>query len=336
MTIKNLLSRLFGNASPAGTVATESKSSEVTTNAVMASVNPEQIEAEFYEVLFDSPIQESSLSLPQRLVVDVVKARLSDPDQRFRAVPQLPSVIPRLLRSLRDPEASIKDYVAIVDKDPNLSASVLRLANSAYFNRSQIRISSIERAVVKLGVDGLRSVLSAAVMQPILQRNSPYFQNFGLKLWRHSLCCAVACEVLAKDRGLEPFKVYMLGLAHDIGKTTVFSELCKEFKLNTADDRPGCQVFVPLISEFSAQLSAWIGRDWDLPMDLCSALDQQVGQVDAEGMEPYAKLLFQANLACEFYASGGHEKQREADNVCSALNLPTNLFKSLDTIAVEI
>ena len=302
----------------------------------LVGFKPENLETAFFEALFDSPIEDQFLSLPQKLMVGVVKDKLSDPDQRCKSVPQLPAIIPRLMRSLRDPESSARDYVTIIDKDPSLSAAVLRLANSAYFNHTDSRITNIERAVVKLGVEGLRAVLSAAVMQPIIQRSSPYYREFGQKLWQHSLCCAVTCEILAKRRGLEPFKVYLLGLSHDVGKITIFSELCKEFRLNSATDKPGCQVFVPLISEFSSQLSAWIARDWDLPMDVCTALDQQLDVSKAKPVGIHARVLWRANLACEFFAAGGHKDVTASAKLIRELDLPTDIFVSLASLAEPI
>jgi len=301
-----------------------------------ASIDLGLLESQFYEVLFDSPIEDAELNVPQKLVLDAVKFTLSDPDQRSNCVPQLPAVIPRLMRSLRDAGTSGKDYINIINKDPVLSAAVVRLANSAYYNHSAVHIESIDRAVIKLGVDGLRSVLSAAVMQPIIQRNSPYFNQFGLKLWQHSLCCAVTCELLASREALEPYKAYLLGLAHDLGKITIFSELCKQFKLNSPDDRPGCKVFVPLIKDYSNQLSARIAQDWDLPNNLCLALNQQVLIGEGKPVGDYARILYRANLACEFYAAGGHEHPENAANMIAELDLPADLFQTLGSLAVEI
>lgn len=338
MSLSSILKGLFGRDKAPEFIVEHEESSSSAPMAVAppAGIDLSVLEARFYEALFDSPIDDVELNVPQKLVLGAVKSTLSDPDQRSKCVPQLPAVIPRLLRSLRDPETSGKDYVNIINKDPVLSASVIRLANSAYYNHTSLHIESIDRAVVKLGVDGLRSVLSAAVMQPIIQRNSPYFNQFGRKLWQHSLCCAVACELLAARQGLEPFKAYLLGLAHDIGKITIFSELCKQFKLNSPTDRPGCKVFVPLIKDYSSQLSARIAQDWDLPNNLCLALSQQLIIGGGAAVGDYARILYRANLACEFYASGGHEHPTKTAKIIAELDLPADLFQTLESLAVEV
>lgn len=301
-------------------------------------------ETQFYQAMFDLDAASAmvttlnQLSLPQKLVVDVVRGSLAERDHRLKAVPRLPTVIPRLLRSLRDPDASARTYVDIINKDPALSAAVLKLANSAYFNPTNKKIENIEFAVVKLGIEGLRVVLSAAVMQPLVQRKTDYFNHFGSRLWEHTLSVAVACETLAAVRGFEPYKAYLLGLTHDIGKITLFSELSKQFRLNPNSNKPKPEAFLPLLKERSASLSAAIAMDWDLPKEICSALQQQVDIENGKLISPYAHLLFQANLACEAHAVTKHciEHSIDLETLAEQLSIPATLFADLDCLSVQV
>ena len=303
-----------------------------------------QAQAQFYQAMFDLDAASAlayslnALSLPQKLVVDVARSALSEKDYRLKAVPRLPTIIPKLLRSLRDPEASARNYVEIINKDPALSAAVLKLANSVYFNPTTKRIDNIEFAVVKLGIEGLRAVLSAAVMQPLVQRKSDYFSHFGLRLWEHTLSVAVACETLAAVRGFEPYKAYLLGLTHDIGKITLFSELSKQFRQNPTSTAPPAEAFLPLLKERSASLSSAIAMDWELPKEICSALQQQVDIEHGRQVGPYAHLLFQANLACEAYAVTKHCVEHSIDlkALSRQLSLPETLFADLDCLSVQV
>jgi len=300
----------------------------------------------FYRSLFGKAETVETLSLPQKLILDVVTQDMANRDKRLKAVPRLPSVIPKLMRTLRDEKSSSKDYVKIINKDPAMTAAVLKLANSVYFNPIVKRITDIDFAVVKLGIEGLRTVLSAAVMQPIIERKSPYFSNFGHKLWEHSLSCAVACEIIARQRGLEPYKAYLLGLMHDMGKITLFSELCSQFKINSHQmDKvlPSYATFAPLMETLSPELSYTIAKDWELPEEICPALQQQIDISPGESVGAYAHLLFQANLACEMYFTlkESAEEDREiltlaAQKALTEMSIPKNLFKQLDSIDQEV
>jgi len=284
-----------------------------------------------YRFLFPSN-NTNSLTLPQKLVVDMVKTSLQKQEYRNKAVPRLPSVIPRLLRSLKDPDSSAKDYVTIIDKDPVMSASVLKLANSVFFNPVNTRIDELETAVVKLGIDGLRLVLSAAVMQPIIQRESAYFSQAGQKIWRHSLSCAVACEIIAAYRRQEAFKVYVMGLVHDIGKITLFSELCKQFELNKETLKPGYNAFAPVMKLLSSALSFWIAKDWDLPKDICKAIAEQVSLTQGSKISPFGHILYQANIVAECHTSLRKQNKALAEQVVSTLELPADIFNKLDLL----
>lgn len=265
----------------------------------------------------------------------MVKTSLQKVEVRNKAVPRLPAVIPRLLRSLRDPESSAKDYVDIINKDPVMSASVLKLANSVFFNPIGARINELEPAVVKLGINGLRLVLSAAVMQPIVQRESAYFSQTGQKMWHHSLACAVACELIAEHREQERFKVYVMGLVHDIGKITVFSELCKQFKLNSEDVKPGHNAFTPLMKILSPAVSFWIAKDWELPKEICKAIAEQVNIKPGNKISPFGHILYQANMVAECHATLLKQNENLAITILRDLNLPENLYQKLDMLTRE-
>lgn len=288
----------------------------------------------FYRFLFAGS-HERPLTVPQKLVMDVVRDNFSKKEQRIYAVPRLPSVIPKLLRSLRDPDSSAKDYVAIVNKDPAMSAAVLKLANSVYFNPVGSYIGDIERAIVKLGSDGLRSVLSAAVMQPIIQRESPYFSQTGQRLWMHSLNTAVACELIGQHRGMERFKVYLMGLVHDVGKITLFSELCKQYQLN-GDEEPGQNAFIPPMHRLSGQLSCAIAKDWQLPEEIITALQEQIEAVPGKAVSQYGQLLYQANVACEAYAYTPLHKRSRLTPIATDLGLPKDLFVKLQEVSTQL
>ncbi len=279
---------------------------------------------------------ENRLTVPQKLVLDVVKTSLQKKEVRQKAVPRLPSVIPKLLRSLRDPDSSATHYVEIINKDAVMSAAVLKLANSVYFNPIGRRIEEIDQAVVKLGIDGLRSVLSAAVMQPIIQKDSPYFSQSGQKMWLHSLNCAVACELIAEHRKAEKFKVYLMGLVHDVGKTTIFSELCKQFKINGENVSPGYNAFVPLMKILGPAVSYWIAKDWDLPKPICTALAEQTNIQAGTKVSEYGLLLCHANLVAEAQVTLRNQNEHLSKKILTQLELPEDIYDKLDQLTAEL
>lgn len=313
------------------------------TNARQAKpTNTERSEAldlgrDFHQQIFMSDtLHTNKLTVPETLVLQVVEDNLKSQDYRLKAVPRLPSVVPQLLQSLRDPDSCATQYVDIIKQDPVIASAVLKLANSVYFNPSSSSIDSFQRAVVTLGLEGLRSLLSAAVMQPIIQCKSTYFVQFGKKLWDHSLCCAVCCQISSTQHGVDPFKAYLMGLVHDIGKITIFTQLAQQFKLN-AEQQPPAHAFVKLMDKTDLELSYCIAKDWGFPEDILQGLKDQKHKQQSNKMSKEGKLLFLSNQVCEIYFlyKTGRYNEQEANSLLEQLPVPTELFEQLDSLYIQ-
>jgi len=293
---------------------------------------------QFYQAMLGQKDDGASISQQQKLIIQHVEKHLKHSETRIKSVPRLPTIIPKLLQSLRNPDSSANDYVNIVNKDPSLSTAVMKLANSARYSPSGNTVETIDAAVVKLGIEGLRSVLSLTVMQPLIQRRSFYYSDFGHNIWKHSVCCAMACEIIAKQRGLEPFKAYLSGLVHDIGKITIFNELSNQFQKHQEGDPPSYATFTELMSSLSKPLSHQIAEDWSLPEEICESLKEQDGFSQADSTNPYALTLFHANLACEIYAvTQSDDSQQDALlQIVQQMDVPENLFETLDAYCADL
>lgn len=294
-------------------------------------------EKQFYSTLIPTETDPLPPALKKQ-ILKKLKTTLESRKKREVAIPRLPSVIPKLLQSLRDPDASAKDFVQIINKDPALSGSVLKLASSAYFNPLGSQVSSIENAVVKLGLEGLRTVLSTIIMQPVIRPKSNHHAELSLKLWAHSIQCAVACEIIAKHNQLEPFKAYLMGLVHDIGKITIFNQIGIQLSTLEENTEYGYSVFTPLIQNSSAPLSATIAKDWNLPNEILIALREQSKLAEGSSPSAYGYVLFQANLICEIHAiaSEATEQKDQATEAVEQMGLPESIFEKLDSITADL
>lgn len=323
-----------------GALFSRKKSTRETPHQPIKSHATEQTEQntltdeEFYRQLLPEDSRSNKqehLSVPQNLALKIIEEQLFNKASRQSVIPRLPAVIPQLIRSLKNPNASSKDYSDIIRKDPTMSAGVLKLANSVYFNPANNPASNLDAATVKLGIEGLRSVLSTVVMQPVIQQKSPYFKKFGQKIWQHSIATAITCELLAKNRGIDLYKAYLLGLTHNIGKITIFSEICQQMKTLSGDNTIGRCAFIPLLEEKSDLLSWEIAKDWQLPDEIISAFKQQANLQNTQNTGPFALLLAEGKNTSKNYLAykyGAQEKATEQE--LKQLGLPGNLYELLD------
>lgn len=134
-------------------------------------------------------------------------------------IPSAPQLLPRLLDLLVGEHTDVRDLEEITRRDPGLTTSILRLANSPFFSRSAAKCETITEACLRLGSREIYRLASSAMLtrwftQPV--------RGYGWKpgdLCRHSVAVAVASELLAEEtRWATPEVAYTAGLTHDVGK----------------------------------------------------------------------------------------------------------------------
>ena len=177
--------------------------------------------------------------------------------------------------SVTDPEASTRSLSRLVELDPALSATVLRMANSPYFGVSG-RVGGARQAVVMLGV---KSVGSLAVSRTASLVFSEDETTAPAGYWTHSIATAVACAVIAPYAGVADDEAFTAGLLHDIGSLVLHSH----------DDATESESSADHVA-FSAEMLA----RWGLPRPTISAI--RLLTVDPSLVhEPLARVLLAAH-----------------------------------------
>lgn len=280
----------------------------------------------YREAVFDGSVE--SLSVPERLVAQTITQQVRDVSLRRSAVPRLPAIIPLLLQQLRDPNSSARDYVTVIRQDPVVAAAVLKIANSVYFNPYGKKIENFEHAVATLGIEGIRLVLSTAVLQPIVRgQNSKLPQ----RIWDHSLACAVCCQQLAQRAHVDSFKAYLLGLVHDVGVITLFNQLQLRSAEFLGTQPPTSALLRQLVDEIAQPLTYWIAQDWKLPAEIVRALAAQSESIGNK--EPALNgILRIANCISEAYLLMRMEvmTRETLEELIAQLSCPPGLLQQLD------
>ena len=87
----------------------------------------------------------------------------------------LPQTLAAVLKVVDDPDAGAKEIANIISTDVSLTTLVLKMVNSAYYNRSR-RVSKISEAVTVMGINSLKvlalssSVFSLVGGQDLMER----------------------------------------------------------------------------------------------------------------------------------------------------------------------
>ena len=132
-----------------------------------------------------------------------------------------------MVRTL-DLETNSRDLVRIILKDVGLASQILRVANSATYNRSGRSIMSIAHAMVMLGWDRVRSLVSTVRFIEHFAERSPGLRELMLL----SVLSAVHSRDLALAIGYpQPEEAYLCGLFRNLGEVLIACHYPMEYSM---------------------------------------------------------------------------------------------------------
>jgi putative nucleotidyltransferase with HDIG domain len=190
-----------------------------------------------------------------------------------RNLPTLPSVLGKILSTAANPEASAMDLGKHIAGDQSLSATILKVVNSAYYGFYR-QITSVTQAIVMLGFMEVRNLaLTATAFKTLNASNSDFNRQ---QLWHHALATAIVGERCTKLLGMRTSGSFEAGLLHDIGKVVLDLIYPDEFQeaAHAAHERE-CLIFEIEREMFGldhAEVGAILGEHWNLPPSVVEAI----------------------------------------------------------------
>jgi HD-like signal output (HDOD) protein len=238
----------------------------------------EDINAQFSAWLFArSDYADLQTSRAEQAVLETLDQILASPQAGTQLVRRMPGVIPQLLQSLRTTDFSGAELARKISHDVVLVAEVIRLANSSLYAKED-PITSIEHAVLVLGQNGLRHLITSVAFRPIIDLKSGRFNGLvAPRIGRHSEQCAIAARLLAQQAGVNGFDAFLAGLIQNVGLMVALRVMDQDA---AANESIGSTAFCNALIPKARRLSASIGREWRFPEVVMTAIDEQaiVGQ----------------------------------------------------------
>lgn len=198
-------------------------------------------------------------------------ATLARLDAQPERIPRRPQLLPALMRATGSGDASVKTIAALVQQDPTLAGNVLRVANSAAYRVAGKPLESVERAIARLGTEGMRRIVAATLLQPVMDTRRGAFVGFAPVAWTHSLVAATAAaEYAAHDDPELASTAHLAALVHGLGGIVVVQCVRDEYaRRSLLVPDPGVPAM--LLDEAGAT-AARIAAAWELPAPLLQAL----------------------------------------------------------------
>ncbi len=209
------------------------------------------------------------------------------------ALPSMPEVAHRLLRSFEDDELSLQTLSDLISQDQGLSVKLLRMANSARYSPRHA-ISTIKDAAATLGLQCVRDLAMAACVAGAFPKNGDFDR---LRFWRHGLATAGHARVLAQFCDLDPDTAYLAGLVMRTGELLML--MTEPENVGTAEAR----AITPdslLDQELSLfhcthlEVTSELAKRWRFPAELVASLS---AAADPLTVRPFSKLGATLRLA---------------------------------------
>jgi len=121
--------------------------------------------------------------------------------------------------ALKDPNLSVDQLAKLVGAEPLMSAKIIRMANSVALNPSGREIADVKSAIVRVGMEAVRTVSFAVAMEQLLKsKQMQPFEGISQRLWEHTSHVAALCRVLARKLAkINGDEAMFTGLVHDLG-----------------------------------------------------------------------------------------------------------------------
>jgi HD-like signal output (HDOD) protein len=224
-------------------------------------------------------------------VIDAVGTVLDTAATDPRYAPRRPMLLPQLLRAVNDTETSRRELATLIAKDPALVGSLLKLANSQFYRVNAQPVESVDRAVAVIGTEGIRSLIAAALVQPVFRVSGGDFAQFPEVVWEHTFLAANAAETYAAVVvNSDPFAAQLLALLNGLGAIVVFRMALDQYSTRTLL-KPDAATIIALLDTHSANVARTIAASWDLSGRILAALEDQVPTGMAHDPTPLGRAL---------------------------------------------
>lgn len=238
------------------------------------------------------------------------------------SLPSLPDVVLKIRKLLESDNCDFERVSRAVSVDPVLVSKLFVYANSAYYNRANIKIDTLDAAIGRLGFEVVRNAAMSLAMKQLYNSDKTNKMAGHLRaVWARGMKLSCMAYALARTHGsLNHESAYLCGLMHEIGKLYI---------LTKADDFPeflgNSESLKSVMEEWNPQISKSIIESWGFPDEVAESTDP-VSYVH-DDPDSAAKLV-DVMVVAKLLVDGNEEKLTalfEEDPSCIRLGISENV-----------
>lgn len=204
-------------------------------------------------------------------LANIVLARIENNEMQL---PVLPEAATSCLGLLKNPNTSAKQLGGVLERDPLLTAQLLRVANSAGFTSGVCK--TLDQAIARVGLSRIKSMVVAASAMQLFESRDPQIREASKKLWHHSIAVGIiARDLIALSGHGDPEEGYLGGLLHDIGKPVMAAFLLeaeKQISPKRGQRWMESEAWLETVRIGHRRVAVALAEEWNMPAQIVSAI----------------------------------------------------------------
>ena len=158
----------------------------------------------------------------------------TDFSRKAQKIQMLPAVALQALDIAKDPDCSISDFVAVIERDSKLATDILGMSNSPLFATGSSAILSLQKSVVRLGFRQCRNLILSASLTSMMRNLSLEEEWISDVLARHAFLTGITAMHVNRIIGTGfQGEEFAAGLIHDFGR--ILLAVCMPNQFSKAD-----------------------------------------------------------------------------------------------------
>jgi signal transduction histidine kinase/HD-like signal output (HDOD) protein len=280
--------------------------------------------------------------------------------QQLESLPTLNAVAVRVIELTTSDSSAADDVVAVISSDPALAGKVLQVSRRVDRTRGG-SITTIERAVVHLGFEAVRSIALSVQIFDLFDgiqsaggevrdaaTDIPAFDR--LAFWHHSLAVGCVSQALAPHIDVPPAEAFLAGLMHDLGLLALhvllprsIDRVCRLAEAGGVSIDHACSKVIGITTTTAGRRLA---ERWNLPPAIADAIwlhGQRFSSLPGPRQLPHRELVGVVTLAdtiarARYLTLPGHGSRGEnIAELCNELGIdPRAAAKITDRLADDV
>ena len=252
-----------------------------------------------------------------------------------KGIPPMVGSAQKAFKIAIDPKADARDFIDVLESDESLSARIIKVANSVYYDRGK-KSTSIEEAVQIIGLNELRGLLNASSLNSVFPSSHPA----RAIAWNNDIATGIIakrlCQQVAQDLVESAF---LAGLMHDIGKLLLMQRAGEDYsKVILKVDSEGIPFHVAESEIFPfdhTEVGQLIAQRWGFTEELTTAIRNHHQSFSSFNGICLTGIIKAADIFAYLIGAGGKTANRlrmkleeQVDEAWDYLNIPLNDRKS--------